>query len=136
MAFLPKGITVTFLPAKWVLISTMVAFKILELKAPQRPLSEVTGMTSTFLTSLSLANSISKLPSIPEDILLSIAVNFCEYGRIWIILSWALRSLEAATIFIALVICWVELTEFILSFTSFKLAMFFSKQIRYPLMKP
>src|SRR5690606_37189798 len=38
------------------------------------------------------------------------------------ILAWALLSLSAATIFMALVICCVELTELILSFTSFKLA--------------
>ena len=35
---------------------------------------------------------------------------------------WALRSLEAATIFMALVICFVELTDSILVLTSFKFA--------------
>jgi hypothetical protein len=41
-------------------------------------------------------------------------------------LDWAPRSLEAATMFIALVICWVFFTAFIFNWISFKVAIPFS----------
>src|SRR5688572_2106849 len=52
------------------------------------------------------------------------ALSFCAKGRICCILSCDLRNLAAATIFMALVICWVETTEVILFLTSFKLGIF------------
>jgi hypothetical protein len=44
------------------------------------------------------------------------------YGLSRTILSWALRNLEAETIFIAEVICLVDLTELILILIALKLA--------------
>src|SRR4026208_1129997 len=87
------------------------------LKLPQSPLSPVTTMTSVVLLGRRSREASSgwgagggvAAPA-RDATLASARCICCAYGRALMIRCCARRSFDAATIFIALVICWVFLT--------------------------
>ena len=108
--FLPTGITSTSIPAeRYSATASFDRRMTLELKAPQKVVSEATGITRTLLTSRDTANALSTgtLPR-KED---NMDLSFCSYGRRFSIDACVLRSLAAATSFIAEVIFCVLFTE-------------------------
>ena len=100
----------------------IVCFVIDELKPPHKPLFEVTTTNKTLETVLSVEYA-------PPASLSKVALKFCnnsvsldEYGRIAVIASCAFFNFAADTIFMADVICIVDLIEVILLRISFKFA--------------
>ena len=91
-------------------MKVMAERMMLELKDPQRPRSPVTT-TSITLSRARWARSGCWPGSIRRAMELSTESIRLAYGRAATIRSWARFSLEAATSFMALVICWMFLTE-------------------------
>jgi hypothetical protein len=84
----------------------------LALKPPARPRSLVTTTSSTFFTSRRDSSGWLSEPGSERLISVDItASSVCAYGRAAMTPSWARRSFAAETIFIALVIWRVFLTE-------------------------
>src|SRR5690606_25938257 len=121
----PRGRTVMVPCFHWLLYFSVTAriasLKILLLKEPHSPRSELITIRRIFFSCLTLLYQPDS-PSLAEERLRKMALSFWAKGRICWILSCERRSLAAATIFMAFVICCVETTELILFFTSFKLA--------------
>src|SRR5665647_552013 len=76
-------------------------------------------MYPTFRTSSLLASSGCSTSLDTPTNLANVPFNVSVYGREASALSWARRNLAAATIFMALVICWVFFILRILRFRSF-----------------
>src|SRR5690606_41035274 len=92
------------------------------LNDPQSPPSELTAMISIFFSSRTTLYQSSLSPSAcAAERFCKSAVSFWAKGRICWMRSCDLRNFAAATIFMALVICWVEITEVMRFLTSFKL---------------
>jgi hypothetical protein len=104
-----------------------------ELYAPHIPLVEVTAITSIFsgadirLYILSISES-SRL----RERSTSISCSLFAYGLNRKILSCAFLSLAAETIFMAEVICLVDLTELTRTLIAFKFAILNSFVLPYP----
>src|SRR5690606_27538910 len=88
---------------------------------PHSPRSELTATIRILFSSRTALNQLSAPSLCAEERLRRIYASFCANGRICKIRSCDLRSFAAATIFMALVICWVETTEVMRFLTSFKL---------------
>src|SRR5712692_4535589 len=83
------------------------------LKLPHSPLSAVTTITSVLLSGRRSRTASSGWidGSTRDATLLSTRCICTAYGRAFMMRSCARRSFDAATIFMAFVICWVFLTE-------------------------
>ena len=98
----------------------IVARITLALNTPHNPLLDDNGIMSIFPSSLTSAKTVDCCPL--TVVIASISLNFSAYGRNDMMAFCDFRNLDAATIFMALVICFVELTDSILVLTSFKFA--------------
>ncbi len=103
------------------LITSSARRMMLELNEPARPRSEVTTTTAIRFTSRTSSSGNSCLSTSGSSDSMT-PERRSAYGRACSILSWALRILAAATIFIALVTCWILLTDRIRSRISFRFA--------------
>src|SRR4051812_44473654 len=99
---------------------------IFELNAPHKPRLEAIATMRILFAGRTAVNGFPPDTSEDCETFCMISVSLEAYGRKRKIASCALRSLAAETIFIALVICWVEITEAIRIRTSFKLAILHS----------
>src|SRR4030088_2363249 len=118
----------TFLPA-FDSRNLVAALVMLALNAPASPLSPVTTISSMFFSSRCASKGCLGSPVSGSSISaratsdFSTLLNICAYGRAAITRSCARRSLAAETIFMALVICCVFLTDRIRRRMSIKLGM-------------
>src|SRR5580700_1763725 len=98
----------------------------LVLNAPARPLSAVTNISSARFSGRCASRGLADTRSSPAPAAATLAItlrNAAAYGRALITRSCARRSLAAETIFMALVICCVFLTERMRRRISIKLGM-------------
>src|SRR3990167_2058782 len=102
-------------------MSLKVFLIILPLKPPHSPLSEVITTISTFFSSRRERSGWAVVSTRHARLLITSSI-FRAYGRAATIASCAFLILVADMSFIALVICWVFLTLFILRFISLKVA--------------
>src|SRR5690606_7502128 len=103
-------------------ITRITSLKTLLLNDPHNPRSELITIMRMLRSGRTLLYHPGSAPSEVERFW-RIAVSFWANGRICSTFSCERRSLAAATIFMAFVICCVDITDPILFFTSFKLAM-------------
>src|SRR5712671_741224 len=95
---------------------------IFELNAPHKPRLDAIATMRILFAGRTAVNGLPADTSDDCETFCIISVSFEAYGRKRTIASCALRNLAALTIFIAFVICWVEITDAIRIRTSFKLA--------------
>src|SRR6187402_239086 len=104
-------------------IKVLAVFITLALKAPAKPRFDDTTITNTLTGSRCCKNGDEPSSKL-EDKFDNNSLSLLAYGRNCTIALVARFNLAAETIFMALVICCVELTEAIRFLTSFKLAIF------------
>src|SRR5690606_26805644 len=102
-------------------ITRITSLKTLLLNDPHNPRSELITIMRMLRSGRTLLYHPGSAPSEVERFW-RIAVSFWANGRLCCTFSCERRSLAAATIFMAFVICCVDITDSILFFTSFKLA--------------
>src|SRR6478752_9898547 len=103
-------------------INLPTPLKTLLLNDPQSPRSELTTTIRIFFSSRTWLYQLSSSPEVcAAERFCNISFSLIAKGRICVIRSCDLRNFAAATIFMALVICCVLMTEVILFLTSFKL---------------
>ena len=122
--FLPIASMSTFAVLYFSAIVLTTVLVIEELNPPHKPRLEVIATNNTLETSLCVEYAPPASLSKVALKFCNSSVNFNEYGLIAVIASCAFFNFAAETIFMADVICIVDLIEVILLRISFKFAIF------------